>query len=250
MGDDGIDGREPFSAAGGPYGALVLHGLSGTPGSVRGLGMALAGAGLAVEGPLLPGHGTSVEDLAAVGWPEWTAAAEAAYADLAARCARVVVAGLSMGGTLACWLASRHPVAGLVCVNPIVEPPAPSFLEILRDLLAGGNTMLPSIGGDVAKGDEREPAYDRLPVATLLSLMEALGGLEGDLGRITAPLLLFTSRRDHVVPPSSSDHLAERVAGPVERITLEDSYHVATLDHDGPMIERRAAEFAGAVALG
>lgn len=251
MTDVVIDGRAPFSAAGGPHGALVLHGITGTPGSVVGLAAALAGAGLAVEAPLLPGHGTVVEDLAEVGWQEWTGAVERAYQDLAERCERVVVAGLSMGGSLACWLAAHHPeVAGLVCINPMVEPPADSFLEILRDLLAGGNTMLPPIGADLARPDAREPSYDRLPVAPLLSLMEALGEMEPRLGRIACPLLLFTSARDHVVPPRSSDHLAERVAGPVERVVLERSYHVATLDHDGPEIELRTVAFATAVTAG
>jgi carboxylesterase len=54
----------------------------------------------------------------------------------------------------------------------------------------------------------------------------------------------MNSPQDHVVPPSSSDILAAGVSGPVERVTLERSYHVATLDYDKDDIERRAAEFA------
>jgi carboxylesterase len=46
------------------------------------------------------------------------------------------------------------------------------------------------------------------------------------------------------VPPVSSDHLAASVSGPVTRITLERSYHVATLDYDKDVIEREAVEFA------
>jgi carboxylesterase len=47
-----------------------------------------------------------------------------------------------------------------------------------------------------------------------------------------------------VVPPVSSDILASRVSGPVERVTLERSYHVATLDNDKEEIEARAVDFA------
>lgn len=241
-----LEGAEPFSAPGGPHGALVLHGITGTPASVRGLAAALARAGFAVEAPLLPGHGTSMADLLDKGWGDWWAAVESAYAGLAARCDRVLVAGLSMGGTLACWLAA-HPgaeVAGVVCVNPMIEPPAPSFLEILEGLLAEGVEVMPGIGGDVARPSEREPAYAGTPVAATLSMMRAVADLEPRLGRITAPLLLFTSRMDHVVPPSSSDVLAARVGGPVERVTLERSYHVATLDWEADLIERRTVEFA------
>jgi carboxylesterase len=45
------------------------------------------------------------------------------------------------------------------------------------------------------------------------------------------------------VPPSNSDHLAASVGGPVERVTLERSYHVATLDHDKDLIRERFLEF-------
>src|SRR5580692_2929043 len=95
-----LAGAEPFSSPGGPNGALVLHGFTGSPQSMRGLAEALAAAGFAVELPLLPGHGTSVEDMVTTGWADWSAAAEAAYEKLAANSDRVVVAGLSMGGTL------------------------------------------------------------------------------------------------------------------------------------------------------
>jgi carboxylesterase len=53
-----------------------------------------------------------------------------------------------------------------------------------------------------------------------------------------------------VVPPANSDHLASRVAGPVERVTLERSYHVATLDYDKDLIAERAAVFVRKVSAG
>jgi len=54
----------------------------------------------------------------------------------------------------------------------------------------------------------------------------------------------MNSPQDHVVPPVSSDVLASKVSGPVERVSLERSYHVATLDYDKDEIESRAVEFA------
>src|SRR3954447_8334392 len=90
-------------------GALVLHGFTGNPGSMRGLAEAFAAAGYHVEMPLLPGHGTTVDDMLTTGWSDWSAAADAAYATLSARCSKVIVAGLSMGGSLTLWLAGQHP---------------------------------------------------------------------------------------------------------------------------------------------
>ena len=129
-----LEGAEPFSAAGGPEGVLVLHGFTGNPQSMRPLAEAMADAGFTVELPLLPGHGTSIEDMVTTRWADWSAAAERAYEELAARCSAVVVAGLSMGGTLTLWLAERHPeIAGIVLVNPLA---AVSYTHLLDALAA------------------------------------------------------------------------------------------------------------------
>src|SRR5918998_1676938 len=93
-----LPGCEPWSTNGGRHGVLVLHGFTGCPQSMRPLAEAFADEGYTVDLPLLPGHGTSPDDLAATRWSDWSGAAEAVYENLAARCDRVVVAGLSMGG--------------------------------------------------------------------------------------------------------------------------------------------------------
>jgi carboxylesterase len=92
-----------------------------------------------------------------------------------------------------------------------------------------------------------ETAYSQTPLAPLLTLFEASAEVVEDLGRITSPLLLFTSPEDHVVPPADSDLLAAAVAGPVERVSCDRSYHVATMDHDAGMIAERTVEFIARV---
>jgi carboxylesterase len=249
-GKDIIAGCEPWSADGGPHGVLVLHGFTGCPQSMRGLASAFADAGFAVELPLLPGHGTSVDDLASTGWSDWSAAAEAALESLAARTEQVVVAGLSMGAALCVWLASRHPeVAGAVCVNPALSVPD-EIVTVMNDMLAGGVDRVPSIGGDVADPESREKAYDATPIAPLLSLAAAADAFRDDYAKIESPVLIMTSPQDHVVEPVNSDRLADGVSGPVERVTLDRSYHVATIDYDKDLINERAVEFAQRVTAG
>ncbi len=249
-GNDIIDGCEPWSADGGPHGVLVLHGFTGNPQSMRGLAEAFAAAGFAVDLPLLPGHGTSVDDMIATDWSHWSAAAEDAYRMLAARTDKVVVAGLSMGGSLTVWLASRHPeVAGIVCINPALSVPA-EMVTALQDVLAGGVDRIPAIGGDVADPEGREKAYDATPLAPLLSLAAAADEFRHDLAKVECPVLIMTSTQDHVVEPLNSDLLAEGVTGPVERLTLERSYHVATLDYDKDLVNERSVEFAQRVTAG
>ncbi len=53
-----------------------------------------------------------------------------------------------------------------------------------------------------------------------------------------------------MVAPESGDVLEAEVGGPVERIFLERSFHVATLDWDAPLIEERVVAFADKVLGG
>lgn len=239
-----LAGAEPQSWAGGPNGALVIHGFTGNPQSMRPLAQAFADAGFTTELPLLPGHGTSVEDMLTTSWDDWSAAAEAAYDDLASRCEHVVVAGLSMGGTITLWLASRHPeIAGIVCINAAAIA-QPELIELLEPMIEAGETTFDAIGNDIAKEGVTELAYDRTPLPPLLSLSLAIDELLPELGTITCPVLVLNSPQDHVVPPGSSDHVAASVGGPVERVSLERSFHVATLDHDADLIATSAIAFA------
>jgi carboxylesterase len=104
------------------------------------------------------------------------------------------------------------------------------------------------VGGDIADPEAEEVAYDRLPVAALLSTSRGVEKLRPRLGDVRCPLLILTSRHDNVIPTVSSDVLAEAVSGPVERVWLENSRHVATLDVDRDELERRVVEFATRVA--
>lgn len=243
-----LPGAEPFSHQGGTTGVLVLHGFTGNPQSLRPLAESLARQGHSVELPLLPGHGTAMEDMVPTRWADWLAAAEAAYTQLAARCEAVAVAALSMGGALGCTLAVEHQeIRGLALVNPLVEPPAESFRDVLRGVLESGTDVAPGVGSDIAKEGVTELAYPGSPIAAALSMFDGLDELAPRLGEIACPVLLLSSRQDHVVPSASGDFLMASAGGPVERVWLERSFHVATLDHDAPEIEARVTAFVGEV---
>ena len=242
-------GSEPLSVPAGSTGVLVLHGFTGSPHSMRGIAEQMANAGFSVEMPLLPGHGTSVEDMIPTRFADWSGAAETAYGLLAANCDRVVVVGLSMGGTLSAWLAEQHPeIAGLVLINPLVEHPGAEMAEGVDALLEAGIETFDAIGSDIAKEGVTEQSYPATPVAPLLSLFEAVEEVSAQLGSISCPVLLFSSLEDHVVPISNGPHLVASVSGPIEQIVLERSYHVATLDYDAPLIEAEAVAFVERLA--
>ena len=240
-----IPGAEPESIDGGPNGVLVLHGFTGNPNSMRGIAHALAAAGFAVELPLLPGHGTVVEDMIPTGFSDWLGAAEEALAKLEARVpGNVVVVGLSMGGALTCWLASEHPeLAGIAAINAIVSAPE-GMGDVVQQLLDSGEELMDGIGSDIADPDSHESAYAQTPVRPLVTMLAAAAELRDRIGRIACPTLILTSRNDHVVPPENSDVLAAAVQGSVEREWYDRSFHVITLDYDKDAVEARVVEFA------
>ena len=114
-------------------------------------------------------------------------------------------------------------------------------------LIDAGEEFMDGIGSDVAKEGVAELSYDRTPLRPLLSMFDASNEIVPQLGSIRCPLLLMNAPQDHVVPSSDSDLLAASVSGPVERVSLDRSYHVATIDHDQDLIIDTALEFVARV---
>src|SRR6266542_836760 len=123
-----------FAFEGGAVGCLLLHGFTGTPCEMRPLGERLAERGYTVRAPLLPGHGTRVEDLAPTTWEDWYASALASWQELGAETVARVVAGLSMGALLALHLAHARPheVSALAALAPALELAGQRSAEMTR----------------------------------------------------------------------------------------------------------------------
>lgn len=241
-----ITGAEPFSHTGASsFGALCLHGFTGNPSAMRPVADAFAAAGFHVELPRLPGHGTTVTDMMTTSWSDWTHEVEQAFKALSARCETVVVAGLSMGGGLSVYLATKHhDIAGLIVINPLVQPLPDELVEMAAGMLDEGTLSIAGIGSDIADPDSKETAYADTPLAPFLSLTAGLHDMQAEIGSIACPVIIMTSPQDHVVDIANSDFLAATVAGPVERVSLDRSFHVATLDYDRQLICDQAVAFA------
>lgn len=247
-----LPGAEPFSADGGEVGVLVSHGFTGTPMSVRGWAEALAAAGHTVRLPLLPGHGTRWQDANATTWADWYGAVEAAFDELRSRCSTVFAMGLSMGGTLALRLAEQRgdQVAGVAVVNPHLVNTrwdAKYLLPLMRFAVPSW----PAIGNDVKKEGVTELAYTKTPVKAAWSAVQLGKAVKADLAKVTQPLLVLGSRDDHLVDPVNVELLLAGVRSTdVERVTLENSFHVATIDNDAPLIIERSLELIRRVTGG
>lgn len=252
-----VAGGDAWSAAGSgtraTVGVAVVHGLTGNPNSTRPLGERLAEEGYTVEVPRLPGHGTSTRDMARTRYADWRATVDGLLDDLSARCDKVVLVGLSMGGTLCLDVASARPddVAGVVAINAQILDPeqivarlAPVLQYVMPPLprnLAG----LPD--GDIAKPGADERAYTRVPAKAAQSLISAIPAIRARVATMPVPALVAYSPQDHSVPAKNSRWLIEKLPD-VQELVLERSYHVATLDHDADLLADTIVEFLGRVA--
>jgi carboxylesterase len=246
-----LPGAEPYHHEGGPVGVLLCHGFTGTPQSLRPWAEHLAAAGLTVELPLKPGHGTRWRDLQVTTWEDWYAEDAKALDRLRERCDTVFVAGLSMGGGMALRLAEQRgdQIAGLILVNPSVQPDrqALKLVPALRHIVPS----LPPIASDIKKEGSHELGYDRLPVKALYSMTRFWRTVEPDLPKVTQPVLLFHSPEDHVVHPKNSATVLAKISSTdVTDVELHESYHVATLDNDAPRIFDGSLEFITRLTAG
>ncbi len=239
-----LPGAEPFRHQGGPIGVLLCHGFTGSPQSLRPWADHLVAAGYSVNLPLLPGHGTTWQDMNRTQWADWYDCLEVALGQLRSSCERVFVMGLSMGAALSLRLAQKHgaDVAGLVLVNPAVKLTDPRLLVLpaLKHVIGS----LPGIGSDIKKPGVAELAYPRTPLRALHSMIQGYEQVVAELPSVSQPVLLLRAPQDHVVPPSSSALVLSRItSSDVAEVLCPDSYHVATLDNDAPMIFESSVAF-------
>lgn len=246
---------EPFHADAVPapgdgqrVGVLLVHGFTGSPASMVPWGRHLAAQGFAVDVPRLPGHGTTWQELNRTRWEDWYGEAERAFEKLVANTDQVVVAGLSMGGALALQLAAEHDaeVAGVVVVNPAVATKRKDvkLLPVLKHVVPS----FPAIANDIKKPGQDEYAYPKTPLKAAHSMMSSWPGVVDGLRRITKPVLYLRSTEDHVVDELSESIIRDRLGSTdVTWCRLDNSYHVATLDHDAERIVEESAAFISRV---
>jgi carboxylesterase len=235
-----------FFLEGGPVGVLLIHGFTGAPVEMRMVGDYLHQQGCTVSGPLLPGHGTTVEDMNRCKWTDWTGHTEQSLVDLQARCETVFVGGLSMGSLLTLYLAAHHPEL----VGAFIYSPASWVANRLIHLTPVVKYLLPK----KPKSDESDLTdpgaelrlwhYDDYPVFAAHELLKLIRQVRRLLPRVTCPLLVVHSTLDTYIHPTSARRTYEQVGSTdKELITLHNSGHCITVDSEWRIIAEKTYEF-------
>jgi carboxylesterase len=241
----------PFFLPGGPTGVLLIHGWSGSPAEMRGLGRYMADQGLTVMAIRLPGHGAQPQELFTTRWQDWVAACGQGLVALRRRCDTVFVGGLSMGALLSLYLGAtaRPPVAGVISMG------APIYLDdwrirtlpVLKYVLRW-HTKGPSDIVDRAALD-RLWHYPRLPTQSIHQLSIVTREARRTLPQLRAPLLIMQGRHDRTIPLDAGDYIyAHAGSADKELVFYENSGHCITEDCDREAVWARVYGFIQAHA--
>ncbi|HET6146937.1 MAG TPA: alpha/beta fold hydrolase [Polyangia bacterium] len=249
--------KTPISTIGDKRGVLCLHGMTGTPFEVRSVGEALVGGGYSVEVPLLAGHGATLRDLAATQWPDWLASAERAMEQLRRNVGDrpIAIVGFSMGGLLALRLAHLYPerIAALVIIaaplrmRPFQTRGVRALCRLPVDFKSYPFVCIPKLkGSDISDVEMRDanPSLRAFPISAVTSLFDLMDQVRPDLPNVRVPTLVIHGRQDHTVPMEDSLELTGSLGSEViERLWLERSFHIVTLDVERSTVSSAIASF-------
>ena len=235
----------PFFLRGGPVGVLMVHGYPGSPPEMRLVGDYLHERGCTVSAPLLPGHGTTAEDLNTKRWTDWTAHLEDALDELGVQCQEVFVAGLSAGGLLTLYLAATHAdLAGVITYSAAIYPS-----NWLLNLVPVGKFLIkqfPLREEHLTDPDaiSRIWTYDTYPTFGAHELLKLIRETRKILPKVTSPLLIFHSTLDRDVRSKSAQVIYEQTASQdKELVWLHNSGHNIVVDTEWELVADRTHRF-------
>ncbi len=248
---------------------LLVHGLCGSPREIRFIANGLTRNGYTVLCPRLAGHGSTGGDLAASTWQDWYESAERGLEELAATCDTVIVGGLSTGAVLSLRLAARHKdkVHAVALYSPTLwlsgrQIPwyAPLFSLIASKRLANlfrfpvpmdvgiKDQRIRSFVMSAAASDSAKAAPSAMPGGAVLERRRLAREVMTELGAITQPVLILHAREDDYAGLDNAAHLQRELAGPVDLVVLEDSYHMVTVDRQRHVVLDRTLAFVSRIA--
>lgn len=228
MSADYLEGGEPFELGSGGAGVLALHGFTGSPYEVRALAELLHEHGFSVFAPALAGHATKGSDLDTTSADDYLDAAERAYDEASRKCDRLYIVGLSMGGTLGLYIATRRPVPGLVTISAPVflYPMINASVPVIEQLMPGLRTP-----ANFAAWQGNVVGYKSMQIGSVRVVIDVLDRVRPMLDKVASPVLVVHSTRDYTVPVSSARAIHESVASDVKQLELiEAGSHLMTVE--------------------
>lgn len=223
-----MPGAEPWRLEGESDCAfLVCHGYGGSPHNTRPLGEFLHAGGHTVIGILLPGHGTTLENLNRSRYYHWRDYLEKKIREERSRYRHFFLVGFSLGGTLCLDVAARN--ADSFHHTGIITISAPVFfngffngrliLHIPSLLLSG----IVKIFFPILKKDDYRPAsLEKMnpwvgyrsghAIHALHSFKIGLGGVRRTLSQVNSPYCNIMAQNDRTVSAENQSYIYRNVS--------------------------------------
>lgn len=209
---------------------LLLHGFSSSPAVYRKLYPALSSYD-AIVCPTLPGHCDTLASFSKIKATDWVNATIATCDNLVNNYKKVDVLGLSLGGVLACNLSNRFTLNHLYLLAPALELKikVPAMLYLAKILKQLGVKHLRNKAGNFHIKNEAELAYSKLPLSTIMEILNFIKQYE--FKAPTCKTDLFLGYHDAVV---HSPKVAKYFSNLKNCKThwLNNSAHILPLDGD------------------
>jgi carboxylesterase len=231
----------PFLFQAGETACLLIHGFTGTPWALRELAEHLAEGGITASAPLLPGHGTSPEDLQKTKWKSWVDTARQEFDRLRKRQSSMFVLGHSMGGSIALWLAAERKIDGIITLAAPVSLPGIQMaaIPLIRPFVAFRKKRRFS-----EKSWKEQIGYDRYPLDSVLELGKFLKVLRKRLSDVKCPILIVHGSKDRRIQVKNAERIFSEVGSAEKRkIVLDDPNHMITLGAGREKVIGETVEF-------
>lgn len=236
-------------------GCLVIHGLTGTPETMRCITEQLQRMDFDTVVPYVVGHESSERELAAVNWQQWVNALLIECDQLAKRVDDLFVVGLSMGALLTLKLAieRRALIKGAAFLSTALFLP-PHIEKLAMPIV--WNTPIKylykwqvksyedSVNDPVGLEAYKKTGFPRIPISAVDQLIKLQKIVRRDIHLITTPAIIIHAREDTVTPLHNALHLYETLASTrCEMILLGRSKHVLTMDYEKEIVAAAITEF-------
>ncbi|MDH4261952.1 MAG: alpha/beta fold hydrolase [Spirochaetia bacterium] len=224
--EDMLRGADPFFFRGASDTAfLLVHGYESTPFTLKNLGKQLHESGHSVFAPLLPGHGTSIKQLAKTRYEHWYEAVRRVYIKERMNYKKFFIIGFSLGGNLSLRLAVQYrvemPPSALILIStPVVLNGVINGALVVRDwrLIFSGIARF-FLGPvtkrrDLVSSDIINPTVtynEAYVVAPLHSFRTNVVKIKKYLKYITVPICIIHASNDKTIDVENAHYILRKV---------------------------------------
>jgi carboxylesterase len=239
------------------HAVLLVHGFTATPDCMRPLAHHLNMQGYTIQAPLLAGHGHTIKQLAQTRWEDWYATVFECFKQLRQSHEKVFVAGLSLGGLLTLKLTLDFPrdisaIALLATPIRLAKWIEWSVFAVTHSpAIYFYNTQKKKHGPDIRDPEAKRNFFnlDAMPLTCVQSIIDLQHHLRKRLPEIKTPALLMHAKMDSTAPYASMNEIASLLKSRLcETVTLENSYHILTLDFDKDLVIDHVTSFFSKIA--